>query len=180
MSQPNRRHRSAAWGILLAVIACCSAIALAGCNVSNLAFTTDNRLHFTAPGSRALVHLPVRLAWDMSDFTLVTPGSVPPTPHAGYFAIFVDRVPIRAGQSLLTLADKSCRETPGCYNADYLAARGVYTTSDTSYTLAQIASVDSYQKVQLHEVTIVLLDSSGHRLGESAWYRDFRLRAPGV
>lgn len=151
-----------------------------GCSTSNLEFTQDNRLHFTSPKSRQLVNSPVTLTWRMSDFDVVQAGSSPPTSHAGYFAIFLDRAPVKPGQKLDSLADKSCLQTPGCYNAEYLANRNVYTTSSYSFRISEIPQLNSYSKVELHEVTIVLLNSAGQRIGESAWYLDFRLRSQGV
>lgn len=114
----------------------------------------------------------------MTGFAEAPQGAGQPGKDRGYFAIFVDRAPVRPGQTLLVLADKSCRTTPGCFNPQYLAERGVYTTTSTSITLQQVASLNSYQQVQLHEVTVVLMDTSGRRIGESAWYIDFRLPRP--
>ncbi|MHB8341618.1 MAG: hypothetical protein ACYDB7_10645 [Mycobacteriales bacterium] len=155
-------------------------LALAGCSFSNLAFVTDTRLHFTAPVNRDLVKLPVTLRWTMRDFTVLAPGTAAPSSSTGYFALFVDQAPIRPGQTLRAVAsgNNSCLHTPGCPNAAYLADRGVYTTASTSFTLTQVASLNAYQNVQLHTVTVVLLNSAGHRIGESAWYVSFRLAAP--
>lgn len=165
------RTRLLAWLLALA--------ALGGCNLSNLAFAQDNRLHFTSPRSRALVHQPVTVTWTMRDFSVAPAGSGVPSKDRGYFALFVDRAPVRPGQTLLTVADKSCRTTPGCFNAQYLANKGVYTTTSTTFTFQQIPSINSYQKIQLHEVTVVLMDTAGRRIGEEAWYLDFRLARPG-
>lgn len=154
-------------------------VALGACSLSNLEFVQDKRLHFVEPKSRQLVGLPLRISWTMSDFALQPAGSGPPSRHAGYFAVFVDRSPVRPGQSLLALADRQCRSTSGCVSGSYLADRGVYTTSSTSITIPQIADVNSYQSTQLHEVTVVLMDTAGHRIGESAWYLDFRMKRQG-
>ena len=151
---------------------------VAGCGFSNLAFRTDHRLHFLTPAPRAVVRLPVTIRWDMSGFTLVAPGTVATassTTGAGYFAVFVDRAPVRPGQALDTVADRSCRRTPGCVTAGYLADRGVYATWQDEVTIRQV-SVDTYQSTQTHEATVVLLDSAGRRIGESAWYIDFRMK----
>ena len=147
--------------------AVCLAASLSACSVSNLQFVKDNRLHVVAPPQRALVRLPVAISWKMQG--------------AGRrFAVFVDRAPVRPGQSLTAVADRSCRASPGCVTASYLARRGVYAVTGYELTLTQVADVNSYQSVQTHEATIVLLDSAGRRVGESAWYVDFRLRAPGI
>lgn len=114
----------------------------------------------------------------MNDFSVAPPGSGPASDDRGYFALFVDRAPVRPGQTLLAVADKSCRTTPGCFDAQYLANKEVYATRATTFTIQQVQSIDSYQKIQLHEVTVVLLDTAGHRIGENAWYIDFRLPRP--
>ena len=166
----TRKARRAAVAVL--------SLLASGCNVSNMAFTKNDSLHFTAPKSRALVALPVTLSWSIDGFQLEKQGAAPPNSHAGYFALFVDRAPVRPGQTLLAIADSNCKHTPGCFNAQYLATRGVYTTASTSFTLQEIDNINSYQKVQLHEVTVILLDTSGRRIGESAWYIDFRMQRP--
>lgn len=159
-------------------LATCALAALTGCGLSNLAFVADHRLHFVQPVSRSLVTAPVTLRWSIRDFTVVGPHQGPPSSRAGYFAIFVDRAPIRPGQTVAAIAhgDRSCTRTPGCPDAQYLADRQVYVTNQTSFTLDQVAPFRSRQKTQTHEATIILLDSSGRRIGESVWYRDFRIK----
>lgn len=170
-----RRRSAGLLGIVAALVVLASA-----CGVSNLAFFTDNRLHFVTPKSRSTVKLPVTVSWRMSGFSVVPAGTLPVSSRSGYFAVFVDRAPIKPGQTVAAAADRQCRRTPGCVNAGYLADRGVYTTSQDSLTLSEIANLNSYQHVQTHEVTVVILDSSGRRIGESAWYLDFRMRKLGL
>jgi hypothetical protein len=140
-----------------------------GCGISNLAFRADHRVHFTAPKSRELVATPITLRWTIS-------GGA--SPQGATFAIFLDRAPIRPGQALRAVAagDTSCKHTAGCPDAEYLAVRQVFTTTDMTLTLNTVASRNSYQTTQVHEATIVLLDGTGHRVGEAAWYIDFRMR----
>jgi hypothetical protein len=136
---------------------------LTACN--HLAFVADHRLHFVTPASRAVVTTPVTLSWTVTGF------------DGGSFAIFVDRAPIKPGQTVGAVAggDASCRHTPGCPDAQYLADRQVYTTAKTTLTIDQIPALRG-KGTQTHEATIVLLDPSGHRVGEAAWYRDFRIK----
>ena len=150
------------------------------CGVSNLAFFTDSRLHFVSPKARSTARLPVTISWRISDFSVVPPGTLPVSSRSGYFALFVDRAPMRPGQTVAAVADRQCRRTPGCVNAGYLADRGIYTSSQDSLTLNEIANLNSYQSVQTHEVTVVVIDSAGRRIGESAWYLDFRMRRLGL
>jgi hypothetical protein len=134
---------------------------------SNLSFRVDHRLHWTGPHERKLTQLPVTVSWTFS-------GPPPAT-----FAVFVDREPIKPGQTLKAVAggDKSCKADPKCPTADYLAARQVYTTTGTSVTLDQIPALTSTRDaVQLHSATVVMLDATGHRVGETAWTREFKLR----
>ena len=149
-----------------------------GCSVSGLQFETDNRLSIISPRQGELIGLPLTLGWTVEDFTIDGEGPGPVSRDSGYFAIFVDRAPVRPGQSLRAVAsgDYQCRHTPGCPNPSYLADRGVFTTTVTSFTLTTVARLNNYQKVQLHEAVIVLMNSAGQRIGESAWYVDFRLR----
>lgn len=165
---------------LLAALAAALALVASACGVSNLAFFVDNRLHFVAPKPRAMVSLPVTISWRMADFDVVSPGTLPVSSRSGYFAVFVDRAPIRPGQTVAAVADRRCRRTPGCVDAGYLADRGVYTTTEDFVTLRQVSNLNSYQSVQTHEVTVVILDSAGKRIGESAWYLDFRMRRLGA
>lgn len=165
----GRRYLAAAGVVLVATL-------LQGCGIHNLAFTTDTRLHFTGPKSRALVALPITISWTMKNFSVVPPGTVPASNRSGYFAVFLDRAPIKPGQTVAVIADPQCRRTPGCVSATYLAARGVYTTDSDSLSLKELAEVNDYQSVQLHEATVVLVDAAGRRIGESAWYVDFRVR----
>jgi hypothetical protein len=147
--------------------------------VSNLNFRVDKRLHFTAPRDRELVTEPVTVSWRMRDFTIEAPHSAPPSRRAGYFAIFVDRSPIRPGQTLDAVAhgDRACELDPHCPNPSYLAARQVYTTTHTSFTLHRVAVLTgTADNTQLHDVTVVLLDTSGRRIGESFWTRTFAMK----
>lgn len=169
--------------LLRVLLATTAAIAAGGCvNLSQLQFKQDHRLHFTSPDSRAQVQLPVTLSWTMGDFRVAARGSEAPSEHAGYFAVFVDRAPVKPGQTLAVVAkgDPTCRPSEGCPDAAYLRLRGVYTTTAPSLVLRNVVPITSNNDhVQLHEATVVLMDTSGRRIGESAWYRDFKLERVG-
>ena len=162
-----------------------AATLLSGCGITHLQdlrFRVDNRLHFTTPKDRSKLHQPVRLAWTIRDFRVAAFGSEPPSRHAGYFAIFVDRTPIRPGQTMRAVAngDQPCLRNPKCPDASYLAQKQIYTTTDLSMTLPQIPNLSFVRdKIQHHTVTVVLMDTSGHRIGESAWQLDFRIPKVG-
>jgi hypothetical protein len=157
-----------------------AALLLGGCtNISQLQFRVDHYVKFVAPESRAKLSVPVTLRWQVSGFRIAAPGSEPPSKDAGYFALFVDRAPIKPRQTLAAVAgnDPSCQAESGCPDTQYLADRQVYRTTNLFYTLRQVFALsDNNDKWQLHDVTIVLLDTSGHRIGEHAYYRDFELK----
>jgi hypothetical protein len=144
------------------------AVTVSGCgpHLSQLSFRVDKRLHFVAPKDRALVQAPLTLSWTMRDFS-------------GTFAVFVDTTPIKPGQTLKAIAkdDNACRVNPKCPDANYLALRQIYTTTTTSVTIPRVAQLtDTGDDTQLHDVIIVLLDGTGHRIGESAWHTTFKMK----
>ena len=173
------------------VLARCSAaivavVAVSGCGITHLQdlnFRNDDRLHFVSPEARSTNKQPVTVTWRMDDFRVVPEGSEPPTRDAGYFAIFVDETPIKPGHTMDDVAkgDPFCQRSPSCPDKHYLADHRVYTTTDTSIKLPLIPNiVGSKEKLQLHSITVVLMDTSGHRIGESAWQLDVRIPKVGV
>ena len=51
----------------------------------------------------------------------------------------------------------------------------MFPTTSTSLRLVQIPTIlGDREKLQLHTITVVLLDTSGRRIGESAWELDVR------
>jgi len=161
------------------------AVLVSGCGITHLqdlSFRVDNRLHFTTPKTRTKVHQPVHLAWTIRDFRIAAPGSEPPSRAAGYFALFVDRTPVKPGQTMRAVGsnDPSCRRDPKCPNEGYLEQHAVYTTTDLAMTLPLIPNIlGDKEKIQHHTITIVLMDTSGHRIGESAWELDLRIPKVG-
>ena len=138
---------------------------------SELAFRQDNRLEITSPPSQSHVTFPVTVSWTVDGFRITGPdGSSDPS--AGYFGVFVDRAPVPPGKTVnwIVRDDTRCQRTPGCPDATYLADRHVFTTQETSIRFEQLPDQGAYQGHEVHDVTIVLLDGSGHRIGESAWY----------
>ncbi|HVT65010.1 MAG TPA: hypothetical protein VHD81_07645 [Mycobacteriales bacterium] len=158
-----------------------SALVLGGCaDLSQLQFHADHDVKFVAPEARAKLSVPVTLRWEVDGFRVAGPDSgEAPSKDAGYFALFVDRAPIKPGQTLAAVGgdDPACADAAHCLTKSYLADRQVYWTTDLSYTLRQVPSLsDNRDNWQLHEVTIVLLDTAGRRIGEHAYFRDFQLK----
>jgi hypothetical protein len=162
---PARRRMTTACAVLLL----CGA--LTGCVPDGLAFRTDTRLTIIEPEDRSTVTLPVTIDWDIRDFGIAEPGDEV-REGEGYFAVFIDRSPMPPNEHLRWIArkDNSCRESDGCPDEEYLAARGIYTTTETELTLDQLPrTTDDDDRRERHRATIVLLDASGARIGESAF-----------
>jgi hypothetical protein len=159
---------------------------LAGCGLTHpqdLSFRVDERLHFQSPDDRSTVRAPLTITWRISDFRIAAQSSGPASRNTGYFAAFVDKTPIKPGHTMDDIAkdDSFCEQSPTCPDAQYLSERNIYTTTKTSLEIPFIANISgNKEKLQLHTITIVLMDTSGHRIGESAWQLDVRIRKLGV
>lgn len=154
---------------------CVLVLAVSACSVSDLQFTNDDRLTFTAPQSREVVAAPLTISWDMKDFEATgLDGSS--DPGRGAFVVFVDRAPMPAGKDLAWLArkDTSCARDPRCPDVDYLADRGIHVTTEPRLTLDVLPRLADGVGNEQHYVNVVLVDGTGRRIGESAWYRPFQ------
>lgn len=153
----------------------------AGCGIAAMQFANDHRITITEPKMRSTVKTPLTIRWRYSDFELVgADGSS--DPGKGYFGVFVDRAPVPAGKTFAYIArkDKSCRPQSGCPDAAYLADARVYATDDPEITLQTLPFQPGVRDgLEYHTVTVVLMDGSGRRIGESAWYVDVRFRRRG-
>jgi hypothetical protein len=160
-------------------IGVCLVLLLSGCAVSGLSFRIDDRLQILRPADREEVSLPVTIEWDIDDFDVIEPDGSD-DPGRGYFGVFVDRAPQPPGQTVEWFAkdDESCRPADGCPDEQYLADRGVYTTTETQFVVETLPPPPSDQvaRRELHEVTIVLFDGSGRRIGESAFTAEFEVQ----
>jgi hypothetical protein len=147
-------------------------VALAGCGTQGLSFELDQRVDIEAPRSHADVHLPVTVRWTVEDFA-VGEG-------AGSFGVLVDRTPPPPGKGLdwLFRDDDSCGPDR-CPDPGYRAQRGVYQTAATELVLQDITTQADRGDRDQHEVTIVLLDRDGHRVGEGSWSQQITLVRSG-
>lgn len=170
-SQVRRRARL---GGAVVAAACCLLL-VAGCVPQGLAFRVDDRLTITSPKNRAEVTLPLTVSWEIRDFTVVGPGDATTGSKSGYFAVLIDQAPQPPGKPLSWVArkDRTCRPADGCPDAEYLAARQIFSTTDTQLTFAQLPrpSEDNKHK-ERHSITVILLDPAGKRIGESAFQID--------
>src|SRR4051794_29912133 len=159
---------------------------VSGCGIADakgLNFRVDDRLHFQSPKDRSSVHLPLTISWRMDDFHVAEQGSDAPSASAGYFGLFVDRAPIRPGQTLA--ARCKCDPFEGgdrnCPTASYLTGKQIFPTTDDHVTLQNLANIaGNKDKKQLHTFVVVLMDTAGRRIGESAWELDLRLPRIGA
>ena len=150
---------------------------LSSCGIRGLNFVRDDRLSITAPEARSEVRLPMTVRWTVRDFSITGPTREA-TADAGYFGVFVDRAPPGPGKTLASLADNdpACKESAGCPDEAYLAGQNAYSTTDTTFELARLPELTRDRTREAHEVTIVLLDGLGRRIGESAFRVEFQVR----
>ena len=166
MTRPARR-RALALGL--------TALALSSCSVTELQFRKDHRLSFSSPEKRELVTAPVTISWDMKGFeTTGLDGSTDKT--RGAFVVFVDRAPMPVGKDLRWIGrnDPGCKRDARCPDEKYLEDRGIFVTTSTSVSVEQLPRVGDGVGDEQHYVNVVLVDGTGHRIGESAWYQPFQ------
>ena len=152
--------------LLLALVTV--AVLTSSCGVSGLGFRQDDRLSFVAPRDRSKVALPITVEWQVEDFH-VGDG-------AGSFAVFVDRAPQPPGRPLEWLArdDDLCRRTDGCPDERWYADRDVFRTTDFELAIERLPARTDDRR-EWHEVTVVLLDEHGRRVGETGWTLEFQV-----
>ena len=169
-------RRGAAW-----FAAACCLLMVGGCVPQGLAFKVDDRLTFTSPKDRAEVTLPLTVSWEVRDFTVVDPGGEPGGRNKGYFGVFIDQAPQPPGKTLAWVArkDPACKASQGCPDAQYLAARQIFSTTDTKLTFEQLPRPSNEDRKERHTITVILLDPSGKRIGESAFELDVVVRRQG-
>ncbi len=153
------------------------------CSVSGLNFEQDERLEITAPEDRAKVRLPLTVTWAVTDFEVTGPGRSD-RDDAGYFGVYVDRAPQPPNktQAWLMRDDAECRRTPGCPDTTYLEQAHIYSTERMSFRIERLPqpSSEAPRRREFHEVTIVLLNGRGQRIGESAFVREFEVDRDAV
>ena len=138
-------------------------VVLAPACADDLRFREDKRLRFIAPAERAVVRTPLLVDWDMA-----RAGDI-------VFGVFVDETPMRPGRDLASLAedDPSCSHVRGCPDRDWLERHGIFVTNRTRVAVPLLSDDRGRpgRDGRRHDITIVLLDRRGVRIGESAWTR---------
>lgn len=122
-------------------------------------FRQSDRVQIVTPADHATVREPVTVSWDVKDFS---------PPRDGSFAVFVDRDPMPPGEGL-GYFDPHDRD-------------GIHILTATSLrlpALGRLAGVDPAEQDH-HDVTVVLLDAQGRRIGEYAAYAEFTVDRGGT
>ena len=147
-------------------VALVAALPAAGCGVHGLSFVEDDRVSILEPADRATVDLPMTVRWRVDNLS-----------DDVSFAVFVDRAPQRPGRTVESLArgDAACEVDPACPDEAYFASRGVYTTEEAEITIDFIPDLTEGDNRDFHEVTVVLLNGEGERMGESAFRVEFEV-----
>jgi hypothetical protein len=163
---------------LLTLMTVVASTGLAGCDLSEMNFVQDNRLTITSPDDRSVVDFPVTVRWSVQDFDLAEPDAAP-REDAGYYAVFLDRAPIGPGESIFDIGedDPACRADPDCPDKAYLNQNDIYPSWTNQVRLDGFPILGSDQ--EFHTVWVVLLDSTGRRIGESQWKVTFDVLLPG-
>ena len=152
----GRSRRRWAWALLPVLLG-------SGCAADGLAFVRDDRVDILSPSSDATVRLPFEVRWSASDV------------DARYLVLF-DRTPMRPNRTLRSLvpSDDQCRMRPSCPDKRWLTDHDLYLTDGTSIRVEDLPEERTNHRAKdRHEVTIVLLDDRGRRIGESVFIREF-------
>lgn len=126
-----------------------------------------------------MVALPLTVRWQLEDFQVTGPDGRSRR-DAGYFGVYLDRAPQppEKRQTWLVRDDETCRRLPTrCETEAFLADRHIHSTSEMSFVVERLPqpATTAQRRREFHEVTIVLLDGEGRRIGESAFIRQFEV-----
>lgn len=147
-------------------------LALAACSTSGLAFRADDRLQIDNLDDRSTIEVPFTLEFSFD-------GDLP-AGQATAFGVLIDWTPPPPGAPLSDLLadDPACRGPQGCPEG-YLERNRITVTTDTTYEMDNVpVGSDRQERRGFHEVTIILVDDQGRRVGESSAFARFRV--PGV
>ena len=145
--------RQRVWRPVPLGLLCAVGILSSGCGP--LLFRQDHRLTIQSPSDRSTVRAPLTIHWTARNFT-------PPTD--GRFAVFLDRDPQPPGDSL-------------DYFPKAQRTMGIFVVSSTSLRIDTFQRDFSLPKADQnrHDVTVILLDRNGRRVGESAAFAQFKV-----
>jgi hypothetical protein len=139
---------------------------LGACGGMSGALVRDDAVEILHPAPMEVVRTPLEVRWN---------GDLGPDES---FAVFVDRVPIPPGTSIDDAFEDACDGVPACPDETFLSVRGVHLTGDHEVTIPVLTprgGVDGASALDVHRVTIVVVDHDGTRRGERAWSTEFRV-----
>jgi len=155
-------------------------VAATACRTDQLAFRADEPVAIDQPASMSTHSLPMVVSWRT---TTSIANAHRATAQKPLFAVFVDQQPMPVGATVAWVArdDTGCTP-PGCPDVTYLQAHGVYLTATTSVRVDGVLSSLRGRQTSNgeHELTIVLLDAGGRRVGEEAVSRTFFVHGVGT
>ena len=157
----HARVRRAAAGLSL--------LAASACAFHGIDLVQDKRIALTGLEDGATVSVPFDLTWQVKK--PIAPG------HEVLFVVFVDRTPIKPGQTLRAVVpsrDTVCQRNPACPDLAYLARHGVYVVASPEVTVPRL--IRRGKKRESHRVIVVIL-VDGRRSGEGAFSRTVYLPA---
>jgi hypothetical protein len=139
-----------------------------GCRASGFELVRTTEVRFISPHPNSAVSAPVTVSWAAS------PGLRFGQPGGPVrYGVFVDRAPMAPGGSLRGLfRHHTLCSDPSCLSLAFLEENGVYLTSADSVTITNLIPKHGGG---LHSIMLVLINASGHRIGESSytlWLKD--------
>jgi hypothetical protein len=140
-------------------------LAGSACRASGLAWREDRRLRIDAPGKNAVVTLPLEVRWHVRDL----PKSLQGRPYS--YALFLDRFPQAPGKTLQQFDAGSKNLTQ--------SRVGIIEARESRHVFTTIPPHDARQRDK-HELTVILVDENGRRVGETAGFLTFRVAQGGT
>lgn len=141
-------------------------LALAGCGGASAALTLDESVEIVQPAPLQVVATPFAVRWT---------GDLGPGES---FALFVDRAPIAPGESLAEAFADECDGGEGCPDEAFLSARGVHVADGNEIEVPLLmprGGADGAPDLEVHHLTLVVLDDDGARRGERSWSTELRV-----
>lgn len=152
------------WGV--AAAATLALLSLAGCGGASGALTVDDSVEIVHPAPLQVVSTPFDVRWTGD----LAAGEA--------FAVFVDRDPVAPGESLAEAFAEECDGEAGCPDEVFLSTRGVHVTDRNEVAVPLLlprGGADGAPDLEVHHVTVVVVDEAGVRLGERAWATELRV-----
>jgi len=153
------------WRAVVAVAAVALLVSGSACRTSGLAWREDRRLRIDTPKQNAVVTLPLEVRWHVRDLPKSLQG------RAYSYVLFLDRFPQAPGQTLQHFDAGSKNLTQ--------SRVGIIEAREERHVFTTIPPHDARQRDK-HELTVILLDDQGRRVGETAGFLTFRIAQGGT